>query len=43
MKKQYSEPEFDLLQFKFETILEEHLIEHSKGEIGVADGDEGLD
>lgn len=43
MRKDYDSPEFELKKFDFESILEEHYIEHSKGE-GFADGgDEGRD
>lgn len=43
MRKLYDAPDFELIKFSFESILEEHLIEHSIGE-GFADGgDEGRD
>lgn len=43
MKKSYESPDFELTKLNFESILEEHLIEHSIGE-GFADGgDEGRD
>ncbi len=43
MKKEYEAPDFELTRLSFESILEEHLIEHSIGEGGAESGDEGRD
>ena len=32
MRKEYETPDFELTKLNFESILEEHYIEHSKGE-----------
>lgn len=44
MKKEYSSPDFELMKFDFESVLEErHGVNHSKGEIGEEGGNEGFD
>lgn len=43
MKKEYDAPDFELLRLSFESILEEHLIQHSLGEGYAEGGDEGQD
>lgn len=43
MKKEYDAPDFELYKFGFESILEEHLIEHSQPEDYAEGGDEGRD
>lgn len=43
MRKEYETPDFELTKLNFESILEEHYIEHSKGEGYAVSGDEGQD
>ena len=43
MRKEYETPDFELTKLNFESILEEHLIEHSIGEGYAESGDEGQD
>lgn len=43
MKKEYEAPDFELLKLSFESVLEEHLIEHSFGEGYAEGGGEGRD
>lgn len=43
MRKEYETPDFELTKLNFESILEEHYIEHSKGEGFAEDGNEGQD
>lgn len=43
MKKEYETPDFELMKLCFESVLEEHLIQHSNGEGYAEGGDEGQD